>query len=91
LTFRSNVDEEVMAGPGHEIRLVVDVESGEPSPYILIRDGLEALIVRSVFYDLVELAVEIETTDAAGKVRIELGIWSAGVFFLLGDAGEPAI
>ena len=53
VTFRTNVDETVAAGPGHPIRVAIDQVSGEPSPYVHVRDGLEALIVRSFYYQLV--------------------------------------
>jgi hypothetical protein len=76
LTFRSNVDDEVMAGPEHAIRMEIDPETEEPSPYVHIRGRLEALISRAIFYDLVDLAVE-ETVDGGSQ----LGVWSAGVFF----------
>lgn len=75
LTFRTNVDDEVMAGPDHPIR-VVTAPDGEPSPYVHVRARLEALIARSVFYDLVELAEERDGV---------LGVWSAGEFFTLGS------
>jgi hypothetical protein len=58
LTFRSNVDDEVMAGPDHRIRISVDRVDGAPSPYIHIRDGLEALMTRAVFYEWVDLAYD---------------------------------
>lgn len=74
LTFRTNVDDEVMAGPEHPIR-VVTAPDGEPSPYVHVRGRLEALISRAVFYDLVELAEERDGL---------LGVWSAGAFFPLG-------
>jgi hypothetical protein len=83
LVFRTNVGEEVMAGPGHALRFVVDPESGEPAPYLHVRDRLEALLTRPVFYDLVDLAVERE---ADGQVW--LGVWSAGTFFPLGLADD---
>jgi hypothetical protein len=76
LTFRTNVEDEVMAGPEHPIRVAVAAD-GEPSPYVHVRDRLEALIARAVFYDLVELAVERD-----GR----LGVWSAGAYFPLGEA-----
>lgn len=79
LRFRSNVDEWVEAGPDHPIRVTEDPATGEPSPYILIREGLEALIVRSVFYELVELA---ETREVDGCEY--LGLWNKGAFFPLG-------
>ena len=49
----------------------------------MVRDGLEALIVRSVFYDLVALGDERPGAD--GPV---LGVWSSGRFFALGRTGE---
>lgn len=83
LQFRTNLDEFVEAGPGFPIRVEIDSETGEPSPYIAMRDGLEALIVRSVFYDLVELGVEEQVDGEA-----ILGVWSGGKFFTLGPLGK---
>ncbi len=79
LRFRTNVDDWVEAGRGHPIRIAHAPDSGEPSPYILVRDGLEALIARSVYYHLVDLAVERRHGD-----RTVLGVWSKGTFFPLG-------
>ncbi|MCX7354819.1 MAG: DUF1285 domain-containing protein [Alphaproteobacteria bacterium] len=81
LVFRTNVDDEVAAGPDHPIR-VADHE-GEPRPYVMVRDGLEALILRPVFYQLVDLA---EERTEAGKTV--MGIWSGGAFFTLGARGD---
>lgn len=83
LAFRTNVDDWVTAGPEHPVRLA-DVTgdaalSESAPPYILVRDRLEARIVRSVFYELVELAVERETARG-----VELGVWSDRIFFPLG-------
>jgi hypothetical protein len=83
LTFRTNVDDEVMAGPEHAIRVETDPASEEPSPYVHVRDRLEALIARPVFYDLVELAVEEELDG-----ELQFGVWSAGCFFAIGDPGS---
>ena len=80
LTFRSNLDEEATAGPTRPLRVSEDPDSGEPRPYLLFRDGLEALITRPVFYELAALAVP----DARNPDR--LGVWSDGVFFDLGKA-----
>ena len=44
ISFRTNLDEIVIAGPSHPIRVHHDSESGNPSPYVLVRDNLEALI-----------------------------------------------
>ena len=81
LSFRNNVDDWVAAGPDHPLRVAEDPGTGEPSPYILVREGLEALILRSVFYEMVELA---ETREMDGTEW--LGLWSKGVFFPLGTA-----
>ena len=79
LIFRTNVDDVVVAGPEHPIRVEIAPESKEPSPYILVRDRLEALVARPVFYDLVEIAEE----RPVGNVPT-LGVWSSGSFFPLG-------
>jgi uncharacterized protein len=42
----------------HALRVEINAKSGEPRPYVLVRGRLEALISRSVFYELVELAEE---------------------------------
>lgn len=85
LRFRTNLDDEVSAGRSHAIRVATSRETGEPAPYIMVRDGLEALISRSVYYELAELAVP---RDAASPQS--LGVWSDGVFFTFGSLGEPA-
>ena len=76
LCFRTNVDDEVSAGQGHDIRVSFDAQSGEPAPYVHVRAGLEALIHRPVFYQLVDLGV-IE--DHGGVDWF--GVWSGGQFF----------
>src|SRR5580658_9882452 len=81
LIFRTNLDDIVTAGPDNRLR-VETAASGEPAPYILVRGELEARLVRSVFYDLVDLGTEEEIAGAN-----EFGVWSNGVFFSLGDPG----
>lgn len=83
LTFRTNVDEMVTAGRAHPIRVARDIVTCEPTPYVMVRDGLEARINRAVYYELVALAVP-EMVDGE---RV-LGVWSGGVFFPLGSAEE---
>ena len=79
LRFRTNLDDWIEAGPAHPIRVAEAPDTGEPSPYIEVRAGLEALIVRSVYYQLAEIAVP-EKIDGADC----LGLWSQGVFYPLG-------
>ena len=85
VVFRTNLDQMVTAGADHPIRVVENTETGEPSPYVMVRDGLEALILRPQFYELVDLCEERQEGDA-----VEFGIWSDGVFFRLGRVAEGA-
>ena len=80
LSFRTNVDQVVTAGPDHPIRVAHDLLTCEPTPYILIRQGIEARINRAVYYELVALAVP----EWVGCRRM-LGVWSCGRFFSLGE------
>jgi hypothetical protein len=80
IAFRTNVDDIVPLDAGHPLRVEVNAETGEPSPYVLVRDRLEALIARPVYYQLVEMAEE-RIVDG----RTMLGVQSAGQFFALGE------
>lgn len=85
LSFRTNVDQVVCAGPDHPIRVRTDCATHEPTPYILVRgtEGappLEARISRAVYYELVALA-EPGTVNG----RTVLGVWSQHRFFPLGE------
>ncbi|MBC7210461.1 MAG: DUF1285 domain-containing protein [Pseudomonas sp.] len=82
LRFTSNVDDQVEAGPGHPLRVELDPVTDEPSPYLLMRGNLEALVHRNVFYQLVELAVSREIDGEEW-----LGVWSRGEFYLIGRNG----
>jgi len=76
LVFETNVGDQMTAGEAHPIRVERDSETGEPSPYILVRANLEALIDRKSFYRLVDLG-EHATHDG----REWFGVRSEGVFF----------
>jgi hypothetical protein len=76
LKFETNLGDFAVAGPDHPIRVERDPETGEPSPYVLIRDRLEALIDRKSFYRLVEIG---EHSEHAGESWF--GLRSNGVFF----------
>jgi len=79
LTLRTNIDQSVTIDANHPLRVETDAASGEPRPYVMIRDGLEARLARPVFYELVELGCEERVGDAT-----LYGIWSKGTFFPLG-------
>ncbi len=85
LTFRTNIDQMITAGPDHPIRVAHDLLTCEPTPYLNIRPGagsapVEARISRAVYYELVALAV-----PGMLRGRRVLGVWSCGAFFSLGD------
>lgn len=82
LIFRTNLDEIVTAGPDHPLRIETATD-GTPSPYILVRPGLEARLSRPVFYELAELG---DQELIAGESQF--GVWSGGMFFRLGDVEE---
>ena len=58
IVFTTNIGERVLLDNDHGLRIDIDDRSGEPRPYLQLHDGLEALISRSAFYDLVNLAEE---------------------------------
>ena len=81
LMFRTNLDDMVTADRWHPIELRYSPCSpnrDDGRPYIHLRDGIEALIARPVYYALVELAEEQLVND-----HLEPGVWSAGMFFSL--------
>ncbi len=78
LVFTTDVGDEVRAGPDNAITVETDPATGEPAPRVHVRRGLEARIVRSVFYDLVEMAEERDG---------QLAVSSGGVWFPLGPPG----
>ena len=76
VTFTTQVGDTVLAGPAHPLRVLRDAVTGEPSPYILIRANLEALIDRKSFYRLIDLC-QHEMHQGADW----FGLWSDGMFF----------
>ena len=86
LRFTTHVGDVTEAGPDNPIRVVRDAETGEPSPYVHVRAGLEALIDRKSFYRLVDLGAH---EDCDGKRWF--GLWSGGQFFpVIPSADLPA-
>lgn len=64
LIFRLSTGELVVAGPDHPLAIA-------DRPYLRVRPGLDALISRSVFYELAELALAADPP----------GVTSEGAFF----------
>ncbi|WP_449284304.1 DUF1285 domain-containing protein [Lutimaribacter marinistellae] len=72
LRFTTNLGDTAVAGETLPLRIVRDYETDEPSPYIMVRSGLEALIDRKSFYRLVDLGAHHEGW---------FGVWSQNCFF----------
>lgn len=83
LEFETNVGDRVLASDEDPIRVERDPETGEPSPYVHIRNGLEALIDRKSFYRLVEIGERDEHEGAEW-----FGLRSGGTFFPIIPAKE---
>ena len=79
LSFEPNVGDSFKAGADKPIRVETNAETREPSPYVTVRDNLEAKITRSVFYDMVDLGIKHDGI---------FGVWSDGVFFPLCNLGH---
>ena len=82
LFLRTMTDDVIRVDDDHKIWVEFS-EDGEPSPYVEIRDGLNALIARNVYYQLIEIGTTSE--DESGT---KFGVWSAGRFFVLGELTE---
>lgn len=83
ITFETNLGEFAVAGPSNPIRVERDPDTGEPSPYIHIRSGLEALIDRKSYYRLVEICEHDEVDGTSW-----FGLRSGGVFFPIIPSAE---
>ncbi len=78
LRMRTNLDDEITVDDEHPIQVVHDAVTGEPSPYVRIRDNLDALIARPVYYELAGIAEQGPDTPG------DYGVWSQGAFFVIG-------
>jgi uncharacterized protein len=81
LGFRLNTDDAIIVDAAHKLRVQFDPKTQEPRPYVHVRRGMEALISRSVFYELVAWAMAEATPDST------LGLWSNGVWFPIDGSG----
>lgn len=79
LSLRTNVDEIVTIDDDHVLYVVTNPETGEPSPYVALRDGVEARVSRPVYYELVAHGVEEKVED-----EHIFGVWSKDTFFPMG-------
>ena len=70
LYFTTNLNEEILLSNQNPIDIKIDINTEEPSPYILVRKNLKALISRSVFYELIDLAKK-QTIDSVEYLILE--------------------
>lgn len=77
LGFLTNVGDAIVVGPENPLRVEVDSDTGEPSPYVHIRAGLDAKLTRPVYYELANLA------EPSADDPEQFGVWSLGEFFKL--------
>lgn len=77
IIMRTNVNDQVIIDGQHPI-WIEDEDSDSPRPYIRVRGRIDALITRSLYYELVDKAV-------LGDDPNILGVWSSGYFFKLGQ------
>lgn len=75
LKIRTNVEDIVTIDSIHPLVMSNGV------PYVIVRAGLKARLNQASYYELAKHAVEHE-----GK----MGVWSAGQFFVIGEAGHDA-
>ena len=83
LTLRTNVDDTVTLDADHPLHIVTNRGTGAPRPYVTVRDGLDARLTRSVYYELVDLG-----TGEAIDGEPLFGVWSGGCFFPLGKTED---
>ena len=70
LYFTTNLNEEILLSNQNPIDIKIDINTEEPSPYIRVRKNLKALISRSVFYELIDLAKK-QTIDSVECLILE--------------------
>ena len=74
INFKTNTHETFSLNLDHPLRVEVNKETLEPSPYVLVRKNLEGLISRNVYYKLIDLGEEKGT---------DFGVVSQQSFFKL--------
>ncbi|WP_263079189.1 DUF1285 domain-containing protein [Endozoicomonas sp. Mp262] len=80
LYFLTNVGDQCVLGEHHGLWVLEEPVSGEPKPYIRVRDNLDALINRNTFYQLIDMAEEKQING-----KCHLVISSSEHFYSLGS------
>ncbi len=77
LAFTTNVGDVVVANKDHPVWIDYPDANAEPEPKLLVRDKLTAMLSRSVYYQLAEIAAPHEGG---------FGVFSEGVFMPLAES-----
>jgi len=83
VSFTTNLEDKIRVDMTHPLRFETPGKGDATRPYVLVRERLEALVNRAVFYDLVELGTTYEMDDGDWY-----GVWSCGKFFKMAPAAE---
>jgi hypothetical protein len=79
IAFETNVDDEVTVGANHPLRFQNESLTDGLKPYVRVRSNLDALVSRSLFYEMASL----------GVVNGDwFGVWSSGIFYPMQRAAE---
>ena len=78
LIFFTNLGDKINVNKKNPIYMGFNQEKKDYFPYVIVRKNLKALIIRSVYYELVNLAVN------EPKDHKLYGVWSNNTFFKLG-------
>ena len=79
ITFETNADDVVRLDADRPLRVADEEGTGGLKPYVLVRDRLEALVSRALFYDLVECGTVVDGW---------FGVWSSGKFWPMKPADQ---
>lgn len=83
ITLRTNMDDVVEVGADNPMRFVIVAENDGVKPYVLVRGRLEAVLARSVMYELIAHGEEIEVDG-----RLMFAVRSKGEVFPIMPADE---
>lgn len=79
IILTTNVGENFIIDNNHKIWIEYNKDTNEPRPYVMVRNGLYALINRAIYYDLV---------NWGQFVGNDFGVFSNETFHILGQLGD---
>ena len=82
ISFQTSLDQVFALDSEHPLRIDADNGGEEPAPRVVVRGNLEALLARSVFYQLAHIALD-EADRGLDPHPDGVGLYSSGCFFPL--------